>query len=232
MNLPVSFSSDYQQAMGRLLVLYTQVDRLIMEICAQRLPEAPDEEAELALAKQIGDESRHVSIQRAWMRDFGADPTPLIAPEQEQLIREHFQSLPWMDFLVDLYLCVEALGSEAVERIVPLADLGTRESLRIPLTDELDHIDFGLKQLKKELARMSAMERQVFLDRLPIRIESLTKAFHGFGIPERQMFEAVGADYDRLCALLEQRQKELIAELTDAGQYLSVPASAVSAAMA
>ncbi len=232
MNLPVSFSSDYQQAMGRLLVLYTQIDRLIMEICAQRLPEAPNEEAQLALAKQVGDESRHVSIQRAWMRDFGADPTPLITPEQEQLIREHFQSLPWMDFLVDLYLCVEALGSEAVERIVPLVDLGTRESLRIPLTDELDHVDFGLRQIKKELARMSAMERQVFINQLPVRIESLTKAFHGFGIPERQMFEAVGADYDRLCFLLEQRQKELIADLIDASQCFSKTTSSVSTAMA
>src|SRR3990172_9187716 len=36
-----------------------------------------------------------------------------------------------------MYICVEALGSDAVERIVPLSDPGTRESLRIPLTDEL-----------------------------------------------------------------------------------------------
>ncbi|MBI3545324.1 MAG: ferritin-like domain-containing protein [Gammaproteobacteria bacterium] len=216
MNNAASFPSEYQQAMGRLLVLYTQVDRLIMQVCAQRLPAAPDETTELALAKQIGDESRHVSIQRAWMRDFGADPAPIITPEQEQMIREHFQSLPWVDFLADLYVCVEALGSEAVERIVPLADPGTRESLRIPLTDELDHVAFGLTQLKKELARMPVTERQNFLRRLPARIASLTEAFHGFGIPARAMFEAVGADYDRLCLLLEERQKELISELTRA----------------
>ena len=30
-------------------------------------------------------------------------------------------TLPWAEFLVDLYLCVEALGSEAVEQVVPLA---------------------------------------------------------------------------------------------------------------
>ena len=53
----------YRESMGRLLVLYTQVDRLIMEICAERNEYAPDLDAKLALAKQVGDESRHVMIQ-------------------------------------------------------------------------------------------------------------------------------------------------------------------------
>lgn len=214
----VSPSTDYRQSMGQLLMLYTQVDRLIMEVCAQRLPEAPDEDAELSLAKQVGDESRHVSIQRQWMRKFDADLTPLITSQQEQLIREHFQSLPWIDFLADLYICVEALGSDAVEHIVPLADPGTRESLRIPLADELNHVAFGVSRLRKELARLSKAERQAFLVQLPARIESLANAFHGFGVPVRQMFEAVGADYDRICQLLEERQKELIAEVASGMQ--------------
>ncbi len=214
MNMQKSVEDNgYRQSMGQLLMLYTQVDRLIMEVCAQRLPDAPDEEAELSLAKQVGDESRHVSIQRQWMREFGAAPTPLITSEQEQMIREYFQSLPWMDFLADLYICVEALGSEAVERIVPLADPGTRESLRVPLTDEIDHVAFGVSRLKQELAQLSETERRAFLARLPARIETLVNAFHGFGFSVRDMFEAVGADYDRLCRLLEDRQKELIAEL-------------------
>jgi len=204
----------YRQSMGQLLMLYTQIDRLIMEVCAQRLSAAPDVEAELALAKQVGDESRHVSIQRRWMCEFGADPAPLIAPQQEQAIREYFQSLSWIDFLADLYICVEALGSEAVERIVPLADPGTRESLRIPLTDEIDHVAFGVSRLGQELACLSEAERRNFLARLPARIESLVNAFHGFGIPVRRLFEAVGADYDRLCDLLEKREKELIVELS------------------
>ncbi len=224
---PVSQNTDYRQSMGKLLMLYAQVDRLIMEICAQRMAEAPDEEAELSLAKQVGDESRHVSIQRQWMRQFGAAPTPLITPEQEQMIREHFQSLPWIDFLADLYICVEALGSETVERIVPLADPGTRESLRIPLADELDHVAFGVTRLRQELAGLSETERRVFLERLPARIEALVDAFHGFGVPARRLFEAVGADYDRLCELLEDRQKELIAELAF-GKQSPQPAQAAT----
>lgn len=214
---PVSQITDYRQSMGQLLMLYTQVDRLIMEICAERLAQVPDEDAELSLAKQVGDESRHVSIQRQWMREFGTQPTPVITPEQEKMIRAHFRSLPWIDFLADLYICVEALGSEAVERIVPLADPGTRESLRIPLTDEIDHVAFGVSRLKQELARLSESERREFLARLPARIESLVNVFHGFGFSVREMFEAVGADYDRLREFLEGRQRELIAELAVSG---------------
>jgi len=63
--------------------------RAVVEVLAKALADAPDEEAELSLAKQVGDESRHVSIQRRWMLQFDADPTPIIIPEQEQLIREH-----------------------------------------------------------------------------------------------------------------------------------------------
>ena len=211
-------TNEYRQSMGQLLMLYTQVDRLIMEICAERLAQAPDEDAELSLAKQVGDESRHVSVQRQWMREFGTQPTAVITPEQEQMIRAHFRTLPWMDFLADLYICVEALGSEAVERIVPLADPGTRESLRVPLTDEIDHVAFGVSRLKQELAGLSETERKVFLERLPARIESLTNAFHGFGFSVRDMFEAVSADYDRLCRMLEERQKELIADLATVPQ--------------
>lgn len=213
---PVSPNSAYRQSMGQLLMLYTQVDRLIMEICAERLPQAPDVDAELSLAKQVGDESRHVAIQRQWLRDFGASPAPLITPAQEELIRAHFRSLPWMDFLADLYVCVEALGSEAVERIVPLADPGTRESLRVPLTDEMDHVAFGVSRLKQELSKLCESERMGFLERLPARIEALTEVFHGFGFSVRELFETVGADYGRLCRLLEERRKELIAELAAA----------------
>jgi hypothetical protein len=218
---PVSSNSAYRQSMGQLLMLYTQVDRLIMEICAERVAQAPDEDAALSLAKQVGDESRHVSIQRQWMHQFGTHPASIITPEQEQMIRAHFRSLPWIDFLADLYICVEALGSEAVERIVPLADPGTRESLRVPLTDEIDHVAFGVARLKQELAGFSDTERKEFLDRLPARIEALTEVFHGFGFSVRGLFEAVGADYSRLCRMLEERQKELIAELAAVPQSAS-----------
>jgi hypothetical protein len=205
--------SGYAKAMGRLLVLYTQVDRLIMEACAERLDDAPDADAKAALAKQVRDESRHVAIQRKWMRELGADPTPVIAAEQEEAIRQHFRSLPWIDFLAELYICVEALGSEAVEQVVALADPGTRESLRVPLSDELDHIAFGLGRLKRELARLPEGERRAFLERLPQRIDALSDALEGFGLDLRKMFGAVGANYGELCEVVLLRRDEILNDL-------------------
>lgn len=204
---------DYPTAMGRLLVLYTQVDRLIMEICAERVNRAPDRAAELSLAKQVGDESRHVTIQEHWMRRFGTDPAPVISPEQEVRIREHFRQLPWAEFLVDLYLCVEALGSEAVEQVVPLADPGTRESLRIPLEDELDHVRFGVERLKQELAAMSDDARARFVAAIPQRLDALSAAFQGFGIEVSALFAAVGVDYDAVRRVLRARREALLNDL-------------------
>ena len=205
--------AQYHTAMGQLLVLYTQVDQLIMEICAERISSAPDTAAKLALAKQTGDESRHVAIQQHWMQQFGVDTHPLITPEQQEAIRAHFRALPWREFLADLYLCVEALGSEAVEKIVPLADPGTRESLKVPLSDELDHVAFGVTRLKHELNALPMQERRAFVARIPDRIAALTRAFHGFGLGVQALFSAVGVDYPRLCAQLVLRQYELLDEL-------------------
>jgi hypothetical protein len=213
MNLKHASKAVYRDAMGQLLVLYTQVDRLIMEACAERIASAPDEPAKLALAKQVGDESRHVAIQREWMDDFGTRQDPVISPEQEAEILAHFRRLDWLDFLADMYLCVEALGSDAVEKVVPLADPGTKESLRIPLQDELDHVAFGIERLKQELARMSPAARAQFLARVPGRIEALTRAFHGMGFDVKRLFEAVGADYDELCDSVLRRRDEVLREV-------------------
>lgn len=200
----------YREAMGRLLVLYTQADRLIMEACAERIARAPDESAKLALAKQVGDESRHVAIQRRWMAEFGTATAPVISGAQESAILAHFRGLDWMEFLADLYLCVEALGSDAVEKVVPLADPGTRESLRVPLEDELDHIAFGIDRLRHELAGLPETQRQAFLDRLPGRIAALAGQFEALGLDVRGLFEAVGADFGSLCASVASRREEVL----------------------
>ena len=206
-------ADDYRESMGRLLVLYTQVDRLIMEICAERIEHAPDLDAKLALAKQVGDESRHVMIQHDWMQQFGTATTPVISDTQEALVRSHFRELPWLEFLVDMYLCVEALGSEAVENIVPLADPGTRESLHLPLTDEQDHVAFGMERLKAELAQLPAAERVAFVAGIPSRIAVLADTFHGFGLDVAELFEAAGADYEVLCDAVRRRRDAVLEQV-------------------
>ena len=203
----------YRTAMGRLLVLYTQVDRLIMQACAERIATAPDQAAQLALARQVGDESRHVAIQNEWMRAFGSDPAPVITAEQEAAILEHFRTLDWLDFLTDMYLCVEAMGSDAVEKVVPLADPGTRESLRIPLQDELDHIAFGVNRLRQELGQLPASQRAAYMAGIEPRIDALAGLFLAMQPGVQTLFESVGADYRRLCQSLQQRKAELLREM-------------------
>jgi hypothetical protein len=211
-NTPLKYT--YREAMGKLLVLYTQVDRLIMEACAERIASAPDEDARLALARQVGDESRHVEIQYQWMREFGTDTTPLISRRQEDAILQHFRGLPWLEFLADMYVCVEALGSDAVENVVPLADPGTRESLRVPLSDELNHIAFGVNRLRMELSALDPQTRKRFLEGLPGRIDALTAKFGDLDLQVNELFESVGADYRELCASVVRRRTEVLEEVS------------------
>ena len=212
-NLAAINNSQYAHAMGRLLVLYTQVDQLIMEACAERIASAPSQEAKMGLAKQVGDECRHVAIQKQWMSIFGVDTGPVIGEAALRDLHEHFRGLGWIDFLSDLYLVVEALGSQAVEELVPLADPGTRESLRVPLQDELDHVAFGMAQLTTALARIPADQRRLVVDKMPDRIVRFVSLLSALNLPLDDWFEKVGADYQQLCGVLERRQQELLGAL-------------------
>jgi hypothetical protein len=213
MNVHPLSDDRYAIAMGRLLVLYTQVDQFIMESCAARIASAPSETARLGLVKQVADERNHVRIQKQWMEEFGVDPAPVIGRQALDQLHSHFHGLDWADFLTDLYLVIEALGSQAVEQIVPLVDPGTRESLTVPLQDEVDHVAFGLSELRKALADMAPDERQARLDRIPHRIQKLVDQLHGLGLPVADWFEQVGSNYRQLCTVLDRRKDELLTEL-------------------
>ncbi len=211
--LPIN-DEPYHIAMGRLLVMYTQIDYLIMRACADRIATAPDDEVRLMLGKQVGDESRHVRIQQQWMEQFGTEPTPVFSENDQELFLEHFRSLNWLNFLTDMYVCVEALGSEAVEQIVPLADPGTRESLKIPLQDEVDHVEFGLSQLKLELAKLPDKQRMEYIETISSRLDFLDDTLHGLGVDIPAMFAAVGADYHRVVDIVLERRGEILQELS------------------
>lgn len=204
---------EYARAMGHLLVLYTQIDRFIMEVCAARIASAPDMVARMGLAKQVGDECRHVRIQNDWIAKFGVDPQPVIPVAALDRLHDHFRELDWVDFLTDLYLVIEALGSQAVEQVVPLADPGTRESLRIPLQDELDHVAFGLSELHKALDAMKPAQRAETLASMPERIDDLVTRLEALQLPVLDWFEEVGTRREQLLQVLDERQNELIAQL-------------------
>lgn len=204
---------SYRIAMGRLLVMYTQVDYLIMRACAERIATAPNDELRIMLGKQVGDESKHVRIQHEWMERFGTDPTPVFSEQQQAMFLQHFRGLNWLDFLADMYVCVEALGSEAVEQIVPMADPGTRESLKTPLEDEIDHVEFGLTQLKIELAKLPEQQRIEYIDSISSRLDFLKNTLHGLGLDIPAMFAAVGADYQQVVNTVLERRSEILQSL-------------------
>lgn len=205
--------APYHRAMGHLLVLYTQVDQFIMEVCAARIASAPDDEARLGLAKQVGDECRHVMIQKRWMREFGVEPTPVISKQDLDRLKQDFAGLDWIDYLTDLYLAIEALGSQAVEEVVPLTDPGTRESLRVPLEDELDHVAFGLSQLRKALAALPPGERRARLRAMPGRIEALLGRLEALALPLPDWFAAVGCEPESVVSTLHRRRDALLEQL-------------------
>ena len=201
---------EYRVAMGRLLVMYTQIDYLIMRAVAERIAEAPDEESQLFMAKQVGDESRHVRIQQQWIKKFGTDDTPIFNAIQQEMFFTHFRSLSWLNFLTDMYICIEALGGEAVEQVVPMADPGTRESLRVPLQDEVDHVAFGLGKLHEELAKLPEAESYAYLQTIESRLDFLDDTLHGFGIDVPAMFSAVGADYRKVVDTVLHRRQQIL----------------------
>lgn len=202
--------AKYKVAMGRLLVMYTQVDYLIMRAVAERIADAPDDESRLFMAKQVGDESRHVKIQQQWIKQFGTDTSPVFNKLQQDMFLEHFRSLNWLDFLTDMYVCVEALGSEAVEQIVPMADPGTRDSLKTPLEDEIDHVAFGLNSLHAELAKLPEAESRAYLQSITNRLDFLDDTLHGLGIDVPGMFSAVGADYQKVVETVLYRRQQIL----------------------
>lgn len=203
----------YRVAMGRLLVMYTQVDYLIMRAVAERISDAPDDESRLSMAKQVGDESKHVRIQQEWIEKFGTDTTPVFNEMQQQMFLAHFRSLNWLDFLTDMYVCIEALGGEAVEQIVPMADPGTRESLKVPLQDEIDHVAFGLGRLQQELEKLPAAESYAYLKTIESRLDFLDDTLHGLGIDVPAMFMAVGADYRKVVDTVLHRRQQILESL-------------------
>ncbi len=205
--------AGYKVAMGRLLVMYTQVDYLIMRAVAERIADAPDDESRLFMAKQVGDESRHVKIQQEWIERFGTDTTPVFDELQQEMFLAHFRSLNWLDFLTDMYVCVEALGSEAVEQIVPMADPGTRDSLKTPLEDEIDHVAFGLNSLHAELEKLPEAESHAYLQSIETRLDFLDDTLHGLGIDVPAMFSAVGADYQKVVETVLHRRQQILDSL-------------------
>ncbi len=152
-------------------------------------------------------------IHQEWIKQFGSDDTPVFNDLQQYMFLAHFRSLNWLDFLTDMYVCIEALGGEAVQQIVPMADPGTRESLKVPLQDEVDHVEFGLSRLRDELARLPQTESAAYLQSIEARLDFLDDTLHDMGIDVPGMFEAVGVDYQKVVEMVMFRRQQILESL-------------------
>ncbi|KGA93007.1 hypothetical protein LptCag_0867 [Leptospirillum ferriphilum] len=154
------------QTIGTLLTVYTDIDLLALELCAERIAQAPTLEAKLELAHQVEEERIHFRIQEKWLETIGMPFSSPIDPDNRKLVQEIFSRMDWFDFLSCLQLGIEGIGIALVEKVASRADEGTRASLEIPIRDEKRQTSFGLEELQRILAEASPAEKERLTERL------------------------------------------------------------------
>ena len=78
---------------------------------------------------------------------------------------------------------------------------------------EIDHVEFGLGQLKLELAKMPEQQRMEYIDGIASRLDFLKSASHGLGLDIPEMFAAVCADYQQVVDTVRERRGEILESL-------------------
>ncbi|MCL4461039.1 MAG: ferritin-like domain-containing protein [Nitrospirae bacterium] len=162
-----------RQAIGTLLTVYTDIDLLALELCADRIGQAPTLEAKLELAHQVEEERIHFRIQEKWLETIGMPFRSPIDPEHRKIIREKFSRMDWFDFLSCLQIGIEGIGIAVVEKVASRADKGTQDSLEIPIRDEKRQTSFGLEELRRIFAEASPEEKERLSERLLCNLNDL-----------------------------------------------------------
>jgi|UniRef100_A0A7C3QVW9 hypothetical protein len=162
-----------QNAVGTLLTVYTDIDLLALELCADRIGTAPTLEAKLELAHQVEEERIHFRIQEKWLATIGMPFRSPIDPLHRKAILERFSRMDWFDFLSCLQIGIEGIGISLVEKVASRADEGTRASLEIPIRDEKRQTSFGLSELRRIVSEASPEEREALTERLLANLNDL-----------------------------------------------------------
>jgi len=148
-------------ATGTLLRVYADIDLLALELCTDRLPFAPSSEARKELMHQINEEVVHFTLQDRTLSPIGMPFSPVLTLAKRQEIKAWFSRLDWYGFLAGLQLGIEGIGIAIVERVSMHADPLTRESLRIPIIDEMRQTSFGTQEWRALLSKSSAREKEL-----------------------------------------------------------------------
>ncbi len=74
-------------------------------------------------------------------------------------------------------------------------------------------MEFGLGRLHDELAKLPAAEADAYLQSIESRLDFLDDTLHNMGIDVPGMFEAVGADYQKVVDMVMLRRQQILKSL-------------------
>lgn len=202
--------STYRHAIGTLLSVYTDIDLLALECCADRISKAPTLSAKLELARQVDEERIHFRIQEAWLNQIGFPFQPKIDPLQRQKLLEEFSRLDWFDFLTCLQFGIEGIGIAIVEKVASQADSGTQASLEIPIRDEKRQTSFGLLELTNIVEQSTPEEREALGRRMAARLDWMYHyAEESLDVPFESLWGVLGLSKEEMWATVIERANEL-----------------------
>ncbi len=204
----------YRNAIGTLLTVYTDIDLLALELCADRISKAPSLEAKMELAHQVEEERIHFRIQEKWLNQLGMPFHSPIQPHHRKALLDAFSKLEWFDFLSCLQIGIEGIGIALVEKVSAHADEGTRASLEIPIRDEKRQTSFGLRELAEIVEKTPPSERPELARRLSGNLAQLYRwAEHCLPVDFEDHWEILGLSRQEMWETVHQRTEELFRTL-------------------
>lgn len=203
-----------RQSIGTLLTVYTDIDLLALELCAERISQAPTLEAKLELARQVEEERIHFRIQEKWLEAIGMPFSSPINPVHRKIVREKFARMDWFDFLSCLQIGIEGIGIALVEKVASRADEGTRASLEIPIRDEKRQTSFGLEELRRILDEASPEGRERLAERLLGNLNDLyAMAEESLPVDFEEHWSRLGLTREEMWGTVHQKTIEMFRKL-------------------
>ncbi len=204
----------YKNAIGTLLTVYTDIDLLALELCADRISKAPSLEAKMELAHQVEEERIHFRIQEKWLNHLEMPFQSPIKPHHRKVLLDAFSGMDWFDFLSCLQIGIEGIGIALVEKVSAHADEGTRASLEIPIRDEKRQTSFGLRELAEMVEKTPFDERPALARRLSDNLSQLYRwAEHCLPVSFEEHWEVLGLSRQEMWETVHQKTLELFREL-------------------
>lgn len=204
----------YKNAIGTLLTVYTDIDLLALELCAERISKAPSIEAKMELAHQVEEERIHFRIQEKWLNHLGMPFQSPIDPQHRKILLDAFSKMDWFDFLSCLQIGIEGIGIALVEKVSAHADEGTRASLEIPIRDEKRQTSFGLRELTEIVNSTPLEDRPALARRLSGNLSQLYRwAEHCLPVSFEEHWEIIGLTRQEMWETVHLKTSELFKEL-------------------